>query len=170
MFIQIEMMLAIKFLHYRCNVYRSVPHLLCYMLKQWCEERGCRGHSSHSCDERGAQPPTLSIVLEDKVYKNHYSVVRGCFRFEKPLRTRYFTRYRVLKLRCLLDYNIIFLCKYVNLASKFLILGFQCAKHWNLRNFVDKVLKIALDQNTFDTGIMKKIERVLALGLKRTFL
>ena len=38
-----------------------------------------------------------------KVYKNRYSVVKGYCRFEKLLRNRYFTRYRVHKLRCLLD-------------------------------------------------------------------
>ena len=65
--------------------------------------------------------PVVQIVLKMKVYKNHYSVVKGYFRFEKLLGNRYFTRYRVLKLRCLLDYNIIFLRKYVNLASTFLI-------------------------------------------------
>ena len=58
-----------------------------------------------------AQPQTLQIVLETNVYNNHYSVVKGYFRFEKLLRNHYFTRYRVLKLRCLVDYNII---SYVN--------------------------------------------------------
>ena len=37
------------------------------------------------------------------------------------LRNRYFTRYRVLKLRCVLHDNIIFLYMHVDLTSKFLI-------------------------------------------------
>ena len=72
----------------------------------------------------GRSPNSANVyirVLEIKVYKNPYSVVKCYFRFEKLLRNRDFTGYRVLKLRCLLDYNIIFICKYVNLASKFLI-------------------------------------------------
>ena len=48
---------------------------------------------------------------------NHYSVIHGYFRFKK-LRNRYITRYRVVKLRCLLE-NIICLYKCVDLASKF---------------------------------------------------
>ena len=52
---------------------------------------------------------------------NHYSVIKGYFRFKKLLRNRYITRYRVVKLRCLLDNIIICLYKYVDLASKFLI-------------------------------------------------
>ena len=46
-------------------------------------------------------PPTL-IFLELRGYKNHYSVIRGYFRSKKLSRNRYFTRYRILKLRCLL--------------------------------------------------------------------
>ena len=52
---------------------------------------------------------------------NHYSVVKGYFRFKKLWINRYITRYRVVKLRCLLDNIIISLYKYVDLASKFLI-------------------------------------------------
>ena len=57
-----------------------------------------------SYDFMGAQPPTL-IFLEIRAYKNHYSVIRGYFRLKKLSRNRYFTRYRVLKLRCLLHYT-----------------------------------------------------------------
>ena len=52
---------------------------------------------------------------------NRYSVIKGYVRFEKLWRNRYITRYRVVKLRCLLDNIIICLYKYVDLASKFLI-------------------------------------------------
>ena len=51
---------------------------------------------------------------------NHYSVINDYFRFKKLWRNRYITRYRVVKLRCLLE-NIICLYKYMDLASKFLI-------------------------------------------------
>ena len=51
---------------------------------------------------------------------NHYSVINGYFRFKKLWRNRYIIRYRVVKLRCLLE-NIIYLYKYVDVASKFLI-------------------------------------------------
>ena len=62
-----------------------------------------------SCDLRGHSLPLPNsvIFLEIKVYKNHYSFVKGYFRFKELLRNRYFSRYRVLKLRCLLDYMII---------------------------------------------------------------
>ena len=52
---------------------------------------------------------------------NHYSVIKGYFRFKKLWRNRYITRYRVVELRYLLDNIVICLYKYVNLASKFLI-------------------------------------------------
>ena len=52
---------------------------------------------------------------------NHYSVMNGYFRFKRLWRNRYITRYRVVKLRCLLENIIICLYKYVDLASKFLI-------------------------------------------------
>ena len=51
---------------------------------------------------------------------NHYSVINGYFIFKKLWRNRYFIRCRVVKLRCLQE-NIIYLYKYVDLASKFLI-------------------------------------------------
>ena len=71
-----------------------------------------------SCDLKGAQSPTLQIFLEIRAYKNHYYVAKGDFRL-KAVEKRYFIRYRVLKLRCLLDETIIFLYKYVELTSKF---------------------------------------------------
>ena len=52
---------------------------------------------------------------------NHYSVMNGYFRFKRLWRNRYITRYRVVKLRCLLESITICLYKYVDLASKFLI-------------------------------------------------
>ena len=52
---------------------------------------------------------------------NYYFVIKRYFRFRKLWRSRYITRYRVVKLRCLLDNIIICLHKYVYLASKFLI-------------------------------------------------
>ena len=52
---------------------------------------------------------------------NHYSVINGYFRSKKLWRNRYITRYRVVKLRCLLENIIICLYNYVDLASKFLI-------------------------------------------------
>ena len=69
----------------------------------------------------GAQPPNSANFLELRAYMNHYSVINGYFRFEKVWRNRYITRYRVVKLRCLLENIIICLYKYVDLASKFLI-------------------------------------------------
>ena len=61
------------------------------------------------------------MFWELRAYMNHYSVIKGCFRFKKLWRNRYITRYRVPKLRCLLDNIIIFLYMYVDSASKFLI-------------------------------------------------
>ena len=52
---------------------------------------------------------------------NHYSLMNGYFRFKSLWRNRYITRYKVAKLRCLLENIIICLYKYVDLASKFLI-------------------------------------------------
>ena len=52
---------------------------------------------------------------------NHYSVIIGYFRLKKLWRNRYITRYRVVELRCLLENIIIYLYKYVDLASKLLI-------------------------------------------------
>ena len=54
----------------------------------------------------GRSPLSLYIVLEIRAHNNHYSVVKGYFRFKKLLRNNYFTRYKELKLCCLLD-NII---------------------------------------------------------------
>ena len=68
----------------------------------------------------GCSSPTL-IFLELRAYKNHYSAIRGNFRFKNLSRNRYFTRYRVLKLRCLQHDAIIFLYMNVDLTSKFLI-------------------------------------------------
>ena len=48
----------------------------------------------------------------------HYSVINSYFRFKKLWRNRYITRYRVVKLRCLLE-NII-ICVY-----KYVIFGFE---------------------------------------------
>ena len=76
--------------------------------------------SPPSCDLMGAQPPS-SNFLELRAYKNHCFVIGGYFRFKKLSRNRYFTRYRVLKLRCLLNYTLIFLYMYEDLTSKFLI-------------------------------------------------
>ena len=70
----------------------------------------------------GAELPPTLIVLELRAYKNHYSVIRGYILLKKLPRNRYFTRYRVLKLRCLLHYTLIFLYMFVDLASKFLIM------------------------------------------------
>ena len=67
----------------------------------------------HSCDLMGAQPPTLYMFLELRAYMNHYSVIKGYFRFKELWRNRYITRYRVVKLRCLLENSIICLYKYV---------------------------------------------------------
>ena len=53
---------------------------------------------------------------------NHYSVMNGYFRFKRLWRNRYITRYREVKLRFLLENIIICLYKYVDLASKFLIM------------------------------------------------
>ena len=64
--------------------------------------------------------PTL-IFLELRAYKNHYFAIKGYFRFKKLSRNSYFTSYRVLKLRFLLQYTLIFLYMYVDLTSKFLI-------------------------------------------------
>ena len=47
-----------------------------------------------SCDSMGAEPPTLTF-LALRAYKNHYSVIRGYFRFKKLSRNRHFRRYRV---------------------------------------------------------------------------
>ena len=55
-----------------------------------------------------------------KAYMNH-SVINCYFRFRKLWRNRYITRYRVVKLRRLLENIIICLCKYLDFASKFLI-------------------------------------------------
>ena len=74
-----------------------------------------------SCDLIGAQPPYSVNFLELIAYMNHYSVIKGCFRFIKLWRNRYITRYRVVKLRCLLDNIMISLHKYVDLSSKFFI-------------------------------------------------
>ena len=52
---------------------------------------------------------------------NHYSVVKGYFRFKKLWRNHYITRYRVVKLGSLLDNIIICISKYGDSASKFLI-------------------------------------------------
>ena len=71
-----------------------------------------------SCDLMGAQPPKSVNFLEFRAYMNHYSVVKGYFRFKKLWRNRYITRYRVVELRCLLENIIICLYKYVDLASK----------------------------------------------------
>ena len=68
----------------------------------------------------GAQPPPTLMFLVLRAYKNHCTAIRGYFRFKKLLKNRYFTRYRVLKLRCLLQYTLIFLYMYVDLTSKFL--------------------------------------------------
>ena len=70
--------------------------------------------SPPSCDLREAQPPPNSVnVLEIRVYKNHYSVVKSYFRFKKLSGHLYFTRYRVVKLGCLPENILIFLYKYV---------------------------------------------------------
>ena len=87
---------------------------------QWCRRGGLWGRSPPSCDLKEAQPSS-SIFLELRAYKKHYSVIRGYFRFKKLLRNRYFTRYGVLKLRCLLHDTVIFLYMCVELTSKFLI-------------------------------------------------
>ena len=73
-----------------------------------------------SCDLKGSQPPRSSIFLEIRAYKNHYSVVKGYFRL-KAIEQPSFHKIEGIKLRCLLDDIIIFLCKYVELSSKFLI-------------------------------------------------
>ena len=55
---------------------------------------------------------------------NHYSVIKGYFRFRKLSRNHCITRYRIVKLRCLLHNTIICLYRYVmdlDLASKCLI-------------------------------------------------
>ena len=59
-------------------------------------------------DLMGSQPPTL-IVFEIIAYKNHYYIIRGYFRLKKLSRNRYVTRYKVLKLRFILHYTLIFL-------------------------------------------------------------
>ena len=51
----------------------------------------------------------------------NHSVINGYFRFKKLWRNRYITRYRVVKLRCLLENIIICLYNYVDFASKFFI-------------------------------------------------
>ena len=56
------------------------------------------------------QPSPCSVkFLETRAYKTHYSVVRGYFRFKTLWRNCYFTRYRVFKIRCLLDDIIIWI-------------------------------------------------------------
>ena len=54
----------------------------------------------------------LQFFLEIRAYKNHYSVIKGYFRFKKLSRNRYFTKYRVVKLLCCLLDDSIFL--YIN--------------------------------------------------------
>ena len=63
-------------------------------------------------DGAGVEPPHNSVnFLEIRAYKNHYSIVKGYFRFQKLSINCYFTRHRVVKLRCLLS----------NIISKFLV-------------------------------------------------
>ena len=68
----------------------------------------------------GAQPPNSNFFYL-RAYRIHYSVIKGYFRFKKLSGNRYFTKYRVLKVLCLIHETIIFLYMYVDLTSKFLI-------------------------------------------------
>ena len=45
-------------------------------------KEGARGTEPPSCDLEGAQPSTLHFFLEIRAYKNHYFVVKGCFRLK----------------------------------------------------------------------------------------
>ena len=87
---------------------------------QWCR-RGRLGGGAPRYDLMGARPPNSVNFLELKSYMKYYSIIKRYFRFKKLWRNRYITRKGVVKLRCLLDNIIIFLHKYVDLASKFLI-------------------------------------------------
>ena len=69
----------------------------------------------------GAEPSNSVNFLELRSYMNYHSVIKRYIRFKKQWRNHYITRYRVVKLRCLLDNIIICLHKYVDLTSKFLI-------------------------------------------------
>ena len=89
--------------------------------RQWCRRGGLGGSELPSCDLMGAQPPKSINLLELSADMNHFSVINGYFRFKKLWRNRYITRYKVVKLRCLLENIIICLYRYVDLASMFLI-------------------------------------------------
>ena len=88
---------------------------------QWCRRGGLGGAEPPSCDLMGARPPNSNFFFHLRAYKIHYSVIKGCFRFKKLSGNRYFTRYTVLQVRCLIHDTIIFLYIYVDLTSKFLI-------------------------------------------------
>ena len=78
----------------------------------------------------------------------HYSVIKGYFRFKKLRRNRYITRYRVVKLCCMLDNIIICLYKHVDLASKFLV-KMHARKQPPSYLFTSTPLKVSYKNNFF---------------------
>ena len=54
------------------------------------------GEEPPSCDLMRAQPPQLYLFSKLRAYKNHYSVIKGYFRFKKTVDKLFLLHYTVI--------------------------------------------------------------------------